>query len=181
MKKQTVSLVLLTSLLYPGARVALAQIPPVMSSAEDVVVIDGAKHPEQVPEWAAWLEAFRFMSAPAAPIEPIPTIIYDVTTPEDRALVRKESMQVIAREKAVYDRALKLLDGLTAENTAERTRQLDAIEVERHTISIEARDRLLAALPAAAQTALRAFVDETRKGFRAYVPKSKMTQFRSPE
>jgi hypothetical protein len=151
------------------------------ASASDVLTIDGAKNPEMVPNWAAWLEAFRFMAAPAAPIEPIPTTIYLATSKEQRALIRKESLLVMAQEREFGQRALKLQDGLTAENMSDRSDQADALEMKRRRAALDARDRLLAALPLEGQIALREFAEHVRKGYKATVVKSKLAQFLAPE
>lgn len=150
-------------------------------SDSDIVTIDGAKNPEMVPNWAAWLEAFRFMAAPAAPIEPIPTVIYLATSMEQRALIRKESLFVMAQERELEQRGLKLHDGLTAENLSERSVKADALEMKRRQAALEARDRLLAALPVEGQIALREFAEHVRKGYKASVVKSRLAQFLSPE
>jgi hypothetical protein len=151
------------------------------ASDSDIITIDGAKNPEMIPNWAAWLEAFRFMAAPAAPIEPIPTVVYLATSREQRALIRKESLLVMAQEREIGQRALKLQEGLTADNLSERSYQADALEMKRRRAALEARDRLLSALPVDGQIALREFAEQARKGYKATVVKSKLAQFLSPE
>jgi hypothetical protein len=151
------------------------------ASDSDIVTIDGAKNPEMIPNWAAWLEAFRFMAAPAAPIEPIPTVVYLATSKEQRALIRKESLFVMAQEREIGQRALKLQDGLTADNLSDRSDQADALEMKRRRAALDARDRLLAALPVDGQIALREFAEQARKGYKATMLKSKLAQFLLPE
>jgi hypothetical protein len=153
--------------------------PPVSDS--DVITIDGEKNPELIPNWAAWLEAFRVMAGPAAPIEPIPTVIYLTTSREQRAQIRKEAQSVIAQERELGQRALKLQDGLTSANLSERSDQADALEMKRRQAALDARDRLLAALPPDGQAALREFAEHTRKGYKATMLKSKLAQFLLPE
>jgi len=151
------------------------------SSADEVITIDGAKNPELIPNWAAWLEAFLFMAQPANPEVPIPSTIYAVTSREQRALVRKEALFVIAQETELGQVGLKLQDGLTAENAAERSEKADALELKRRQAALDARDRLLAALPADAQAALRAFAEHVRAGYKVTTVKSKLKQFMLPE
>jgi hypothetical protein len=146
------------------------------ASDSDIVTIDGAKNPEMIPNWAAWLEAFRFMAAPAAPIEPIPTVVYLATSKEQRALIRKESLFVMAQEREIGQRALKLQDGLTADNLSDRSDQADALEMKRRRAALDARDRLLAALPVDGQIALREFAEQARKCYKATMLKSKLAQ-----
>lgn len=170
----------LVYLVLAAVSVVHAQDTPA-GSGSDVVTIDGSKNPEMVPNWAAWLEAFRFMAQPAAPIEPIPTMIYLATSKEQRALVRKEALFVVAKERELGQRVLKLQEGLTAENLSERTERVDALEMQRRQTALDARNRLLAALPAEGQIALREFAESVRKGYKATVVRSRLAQFMSPE
>ncbi len=165
--------------LVASAGVLGAQEKP--SPPDEVITIDGAKNPELIPNWAAWLESFRFMSNPPAPEIPIPSTIYAVTSPEQRALVRKEALFVIAQERELGQRVLKLQEGLNAENLAERTAKVDALELKRRQEALDARDRLLAALPPDAQAALREFAERTRRGYQVRLLKSKFQQFMLPE
>jgi hypothetical protein len=172
--------VALVYLVLTGVSAVHTQDKP-SGSDSDIVSIDGAKNPEMIPNWAAWLEAFRFMAAPAAPIEPIPTVIYLATSREQRALIRKESLSVMAQERELGQRALKLQDGLTADNQSERGDQADLLEMKRRRAALDARDRLLAALPVEGQIALREFAEQARKGYKATMLKSKLAQFLAPE
>lgn len=149
-------------------------------SDDPVVTIDGAKNPEQIPEWAAWQEAFRYMAQPAEPEIPIPTRIWRVTSPEQRAWLRKEALRVLARDRELLARVLKLRDGLNADNTGERSARVDALEMERRRAALEARDSVLVSLPEA-QVELRGFVEEVRKGYKLQIQKSKIPQFMLPE
>jgi hypothetical protein len=150
-------------------------------SDSDVITIDGAKNPEMIPNWAAWLEAFRLIGGPAAPIEPIPTVIYLATSREQRASIRKEALFVMAQERELGQRALKLQDGLTADNLSERSERADGLEMRRRRAALEARDRLLAALPVEGQIALREFAEHMRQGYKVTIIRSKLAQFLLPE
>jgi hypothetical protein len=172
--------VALVYLLLRAVSVVHAQDKPPISDS-DVITIDGAKNPEMIPNWAAWLEAFRLMAGPAAPIEPIPTTIYLATSRQQRALIRKEALFVMAQERELGQRALKLQDGLTTENATDRSEQADALEMKRRRAALEARDRLLAALPVDGQIALREFAEHMRKGYKVTMIRSKLTQFLLPE
>ena len=151
-----------------------------LSSDSDVVIIDGAKNPADVPNWAAWLEGFRLMAGPAAPEEPIPSVIYVITTKEQHALIRKEALFVMAEERRLGELALKLQDGLTSDNFKQRSAKADALEMQRRRAALDARDRLLAAIPQA-QFAFLQFADEMRKGYKARVVKAQLAQFMAPE
>jgi len=124
----------------------------------------------------------HIMSLPAEPEIPIPTPVYLAATPEQRALIRKEALYVTAHVNGIYDRALKLQTGLTAENLPQRTEEVEAIEMERRQTALDVRDRLLEALPPVVQNALREFVETViRKGYTIQILKSKLAQFQLPK
>jgi hypothetical protein len=176
--KQPHMILALVYLVLAAVSVVHAQDTP---QASDVITIDGEKNPEMIPNWAAWLEAFRLMAGPVAPVEPIPTVIYLATSKDQRALIRKEALYVMAQERELGQHALKLQDGLTRDNMLERSEQADALEMKRRRAALEARDRLLAALPVDAQNALREFAEHMRKGYKVTLIRSKLAQFLSPE
>ncbi len=150
---------------------------------DPMIAIDGAKDPEKVPEWFVWREAFRIMAAPPEreiPM-PIPTPVWQVTSPEQRMVIRRAALRLSARDDGLMDVAVKLLDGVNAENMAARAERMDSLEMERRRETLAGRDQLLAALPVEAQVALRTFVDEIRKGTKFLVRKSKMAQHMLPE
>jgi hypothetical protein len=150
---------------------------------DPVVTIDGTKNPELVPAWAAWQQAFHIMSGPYVHGDlPIPTTVWHVTTPEQRDLIRKEALATVANENQLGSQALKLRDGLTADNMKQRTEEAQGYEMKRRQFVLDVRDRLLAALPPLAQTALREFAEvECKKGYKASMLKSQLEQFRLPE
>lgn len=162
----------------------LSQDGPGASPPDDpMIAIDGAKDPEKVPEWFVWREAFRIMAAPPEPEipMPIPTPIWHVTSPGQRMVIRRTALRLSARDDALMDVAVKLLDGANAENMPARAERMDSLEMERRRETLAGRDQLLAALPVEAQVALRSFVDEIRKGTKFLVRKSQMTQYMLPE
>src|SRR3954454_4077563 len=88
--------------------VCLTVGPLVLAQSEsppEVVTIDGSKHPEQVPNWAAWLEAFRFMAGPDTHDVPITTTVYRETARAERYRLRREALTVIAAEREMNTRA----------------------------------------------------------------------------
>jgi hypothetical protein len=176
MKRCSASVALVVCLVAPAPDVQ-AQKP-----AEDpVIAIDGAKNPELIPEWAVWLEAFRFMAGPDVHDLPIPTPVYRLTSPEQRTFIRKEALGVMAREDDLAARGAKLRDGLTPENTPERSEQADAFEMQRRRAALQARDRVLEAVSPEAQAALREFAERLRRGFTVHILKSKLAQYHLPE
>jgi hypothetical protein len=169
-----------------GAVLVWLMIGPLVLAQSDsppeFVTIDGSKHPEQVPNWAAWLEAFRFMAGPDTHDVPIPTTVYRVTSRKERYRLRREALTVIAAEREMNTRATDVFNTpRTPETLPELQAQMNALEMTVRRAALDARDRVLPTLEAAGQQALLEFVDQMRKGFRATVPKSELAQFRLPE
>jgi hypothetical protein len=182
MKRETMAVaVLVCTLGIPATTTAEQQRSTASPQADaDVVTIDGSKDPAMVPDWAAWLAAFRFMSMPATPVEPIPTVIHRATTEAERRAIRKEAIGVIARETELSARGLELQKRLTKDNVAQLVEMAESLEMERRREALNARDRLLGMLSGPAQSALLTFVEQTRRQYRATVPRSELTQFMLP-
>lgn len=180
MKPRSVGVVL-ACLVLAGVQGAPAQsISPSSAKDDPTITIDGAKNPELIPDWAAWLEAFRFMAQPAKPHVPIPTELHLVTTEQQRALIRKEALKVIELENDLGNRGAKLQEGLDADNLSERNGKADELEMQRRQGALDARDRVFAVLPADAQLALSAFAEHARRSQKVSLPKSKVEWYRLP-
>ena len=100
--------------------------PPSASPPDEVMVIDGSKNPELIPQWSAWEFAFRVMGG--GPRE-LPTSVHRVVTTEERALILAEAQASLRRDKACQERIEKLVPLLgkeaTAVNAKQREIQLD--------------------------------------------------------
>ena len=150
---------------------------------DPVITIDGSKNPELIPQWAAWQHAFLVMNGPELHGEPpIPTTVWKTTTPAHRDLIRREAKWVFAVESKLGEDVIKLRDGLTAENLKSRAEEVQSYELKRRKAVLEARDRVVAALPPDAQLALREFVEVNCKvGYKVSMLKSQLEQYRLPE
>ena len=171
--------------LFGAVLVCLTTGPLVLTHSDspaEFVTIDGSKHPEEVPNWAAWLEAFRFMAGPDTHDVPIPTTVYRVTSRAERYRLRREALTVVAAERETNTRATDVFNmPRTPETLPTLQAQMNALEMKRRRAALDARDRVLPTLEAAGQQALLEFVDQMRNGFHATVPKSELAQFRLPE
>src|SRR4051812_41496277 len=121
------SVLVLVALAHAGATTQSTSPP----HEDSVVTIDGATNPELIPNWAAWLEAFRFMAAPATPVEPIPATLFPVTTEAQRALIRHEALAVVDAEIKLAVRAAKLREKRTRTDPAGMIEQVEALEMKR--------------------------------------------------
>ena len=151
-------------------------------AADDkVITIDGSKNPELIPQWLAWQETFRFMGLPAAPEVPIPSTIWQVTTADERALIRKEAVQSLEREDEVGAQVMKIREALTQETRAGDEERVKQLELRRKQAILDARGRLLARLKPEGQQALRAVVEEVKKGIKVTILKSLLAEYSMPE
>jgi hypothetical protein len=167
-------------LLLTSVSAVHAQAKPPASDSE-VITVDGEKNPELIPNWAAWLEAFRLMAGPAAPIEPIPTVILSRHLKGSACADSQGGAVRHGAGTGARSARLEAAGRPHFANISERSDQADALEMKRRRAALDARDRLLAALPADGQAALREFAEHTRKGYKATMLKSKLAQFLAPE
>jgi predicted ABC-class ATPase len=172
----TISLLVLTLLLT-----ASTLRPP--QQAVETISIDGAKNPEQVPQWAVWASSFRFIAlgGEAHGDEGIPTQIYRVLTKPDRAVLLQDALAAVKAQKQCAGRVLTL----TAENPGEKREVLvekaKEITMDCRRATLKARDELLEKLPPDGQIAVRTFVESQKRGMTFIVLKAELAQFRLPE
>lgn len=149
-------------------------------------IIDGAVNPELIPEETAWESAFRRMAGELLPDNdlPIPTAIYHVSTPQERAMLRKEALYLKKWYAGMEQQAMKLfltisdaermavMSGTAAPETVAKwndaTRQFDALNEAHRQEILAARDRLLApgVLSPNCAYALTTYVEHGKKGMK---------------
>jgi hypothetical protein len=172
----TISLLVLTLLLAAST----LQTP---EQAVETVSIDGAKNPEQVPQWSVWGFAFRSIagSGEALGDEGVPTPIYRVLTKPDRAVLLQDALAAVKAQKQCAGRVLTLV----AENPDEKrdvlAEKAKEITMDCRRATLKARDELLQKLPPDGQVAVRTFVESQKRGMTFVVLKSELAQFRLPE
>jgi hypothetical protein len=149
----------------------------------EAVTIDGAKHPEQIPQWSAWSASFRFIATGTDALgeEGIPTPIYRVLTKAERGVVLKDVLAAIKVQKECAGRALTLSADHPADTRDVLTEKVKDIQMDCRRATLRARDQLLAKLSPEGQIALRAFVESQKKGQTFTVLKSDLARFRLPE
>lgn len=149
----------------------------------ETVLIDGAKHPEQIPQWSAWAVSFRFMAASTQTLaqEGIPTPIYRALTKGERAAVLKDVTAAVKGQTECAARVLTLAAENPAGNQEVLTEKVRDIQMDCRRATLKARDQLLDRLPRAGQAALRAFVESQKQGQTITVLKSDLARFRLPE
>jgi hypothetical protein len=169
----------------PAAAVAgascAAQEPnprPSDSPAEEIVVIDGSKNPELIPQWAAWEFAFRVMGG--GPKE-LPTTVYRVVSGEERALILAEAQASLKRDKACQERVQKLWPLVGIEKDSVINVKQQKIQLDCRWETLHARDRLLQRLRPEGQTELIRFVEDMKGGTKVTIPKRELAHYLQPQ
>jgi hypothetical protein len=169
------ALAALLSLWRPGT---VGAEPQAAAPPTEMMLIDGSKSPELIPQWSAWGYAFRvFAGGPRQ----LPTSVLEHVTRAETTFVMAQADRVQRVDAECQARLLKMIAGRGADKPDELDRKVRALSIQCRTRTIEARDRVLAGLNADAQTALIAFVESTKAGTSLTLPKSQLARFREPE
>ena len=180
--RQTWSAIALTALVAIVFSLEEARVAAQAAKQDDeVITIEGAKNPELIPQWLAWQEAFRIMGMPYQLEVPIPTTIWHVTTASERDFLRKESVQSLEREDEVGAQVVKIREALTPDTLARDQERVKQLEYRRKQAILDTRERVLARLTPEGQAALRAFVEEVKKGTKISIQKSLLAEYSKPE
>ena len=152
------------------------QTPPPQA---DIVVIDGSKNPELIPQWHVWGHAFRVFSGGR---RELPTSIWFLVSKEETQLVMKEADAVRKSDAECAERAMRTYGLL------KKGESLKSVDVKMHAITVEcrwktlqARDRILEGLNPEARIALVKFVEECKDGMTITVPKSGLARYFEPQ
>jgi hypothetical protein len=151
---------------------------PSDSPAEEIVVIDGSKNPELIPQWAAWEFVFRVMGG--GPKE-LPTTVYRVVSGEERALILAEAQASLRRDKACQERVQKLWPLVGIEKDSVINAKQEKIQLDCRWETLHARDRLLQRLRTEGQMELIRFVEDMKGGSRVTIPKRELAHYLQPQ
>ncbi|MGH9311068.1 MAG: hypothetical protein ACRD1U_16950 [Vicinamibacterales bacterium] len=155
-----------------GGRGAAESAPP------EMMFIDGAKNPELIPQWSAWGYAFRVISG--GPRE-LPSIVHKVVSADERAMIIKEADAVQKIDKACTELLLKQHTVIGRGNLEALDAKLREITVACRQKTLDARNRILAALNPDGATALIMFVESTKEGTSLTIRKRDLPRFLEPE
>lgn len=150
-----------------------------MTSAQEVIVIDGRKNPEKIPQWLAWEQAFDTLA----------------TAKRKGMLAADESLQMSTPDKElVYAEALRqpdrfrdhirqvetlrpLIGKVKDEAIMEKNR---AMILEHRQATLDASKRLLDRLSPEGRTAMVAWVESIKAGITSTVPAHDLEFYRRP-
>jgi hypothetical protein len=150
---------------------------PVAPEAE-MMFIDGARNPELIPQWSAWGYAFRVISG--GPRE-LPSIVHKVVSADERAMIIREADAVQKIDKECHELGLKQFSIIGRGNLEALDARLREITVACRRKTLEARDRILAALNPEGAGALIMFVESTKDGTSLSIRKRDLPRFLEPE
>lgn len=159
---------------------ATAHVPTQAPSGQgEVVVIDGSKNPERIPQWHAWGYAFRVISGGR---RELPTSVWYLVSKEETQLVMKEADSVQKSDADCAERAIR------THGLLKKGESLKAVDAKMHAITVEcrwktlhARDRILEGLNPEARIALIEFVEDCKQGMTVTVPKSGLARYFEPQ
>ena len=163
-------LVLMLTIMLGGA----AQVRP------DVVLIDGSKDPQLVPEYLMWRNAFDVLAQASQNSREI--VLKALKLPEvDKSIVAAEARAQAQREAACQDRQKRRVKALQAADAESRiTKEVQHIALGCRQEVLDAKDRVMRALSPESQLILQGWAEERRNGLKVYVLKHEMEFFRLP-
>jgi hypothetical protein len=140
--------------------------------------IDGRKNPELIPQWNAWGYAFRvFAGGPRQ----LPTTVLERVSKAEESFVMAQADLVQRVDAGCQERLGRLAARRQIEKPDALARQVRALTLECREATLQARDRVLAALNPDAQLALIEFVESTKAGTSITIARSELARFREPE
>ena len=155
--------------------------------ADDVVVIDGHKDPSKIPDWAAWEDGFSTLALWAGKDNGFTHDLREALAPAEREVLDREAAgqqgrraQAQRDEQATRAEAARVDPKDRAHMDALNVRVREATLRYRRA-TLDARDRVLAAISPTAQGVLQQWIDDCRSALVIRVPKSELAWWRAPE
>jgi hypothetical protein len=143
-----------------------------------MVHIDGKKNPEMIPEWVVWEVAFQALHGGTD----LPTVLYRAgMSKEEAAVIKREAEASAARDRGCQARAMKLASELGTSSVAAINQKTSDLQLECRQQTIDARDRLLAALGPQVQAALATWVEDFKPGMTFTIARQELAHFRRPQ
>jgi hypothetical protein len=152
-------------------------------SLDDVVVIDGQKNPELLPQWAAWEHLFRLLAlVKDSETRAFTHDLESKLSADEILLLFKEADAQKTREKYCLEALQRLWKRTPAQDDTPEAIDKEAFEIEldyRRRI-LDARDRLRTILSVPSWIALEIWADEMVTDLKVTVPRSAFERFKQP-
>jgi hypothetical protein len=178
--------VFIALLLLVATLVTQAAPAGVNKQAETLTVV-GATQPAQIPEWLVWEYSLTLVKQWQGKDSGFTHDLRESLSPGEFELLEKEALAHAAREARRETRGARLMEKYPNTATtdpailAKANDEAFAIDLEYRREILAARDRLLQALSTESQAALMNWVVENKAAITAYVHKSDLKRWRSPE
>ena len=155
---------------------------PFESSKPKTIEIDGAKHPEQIPEYLAWEYVFRMLARTATEAERTGKLsLVRLSKADTITLYRVADEQLNAQEDCIAQTRKKLTELKQSGSTqAAVDEELKSMTVACRQNSLNAADKLLSALSPAGRISMTDFVAHSRKGMTVTIREDEVPFFRLP-
>jgi len=168
-----------------GIVLGLATYVTTQTGEPDTIVIVGATHPEQIPQWFIWQETFRSIHRRPAPRPGEPGLGELIPlASEELARVRHEASEAARDEAQLGERLKTRVDAWRAEGKP-LTQVISAsqlLEVEHRRRILERAERLMARLSEDGRRILRGWIDHAViEGTVIRVPARSLADFRVPK
>ena len=154
-------------------------------SAPKMVVIDGSKTPDEIPQYVMWESAFRFFTR-LPPVDDLPERsghpIQAFLSRADWVAVLAEAKRQVAAQEACRAVGTARLDELRKLNrsNSEIYDELAIMAVACREESIKSGERLASRLSPSGRDYFQKWVQESRKSITAEIPESELAFFRRP-
>jgi hypothetical protein len=174
-------------LLVLAATLMTQATPATELDRKDLIVIDGAAEPGQIPEWLAWEYSFTLLNLWQGKDSGFTHDLREALAPPEFELLEKEALAHKAREArraALGTTLAKKYPYATTTDPkviAQANDEAFAIDLEYRREILGSRDRMLQAFSAESQTVLLNWVAENKAAIKSYVQKSDLKRWRLPE
>jgi hypothetical protein len=175
------------ALLVLVATLVTQAAPAGVNKQAETLTVVGATQPAQIPEWLVWEYSLTLVKQWQGRDSGFTHDLREALSAEEFALLEKEALAHAARQTRREARGARLMEKYPHAATmdpAMSTKANDeafAIDLEYRREILASRDRLLQTFSTESQSALMNWVVENKAAITAYVHKSDLTRWRSPE
>jgi hypothetical protein len=167
----------------------LAQSPAAPSSKDEMITIDGKKHPDMIPEWSVWQFTIDVLAGDVdhaakvgdREIDSLPTVFYRAIPDDQLPPLIKRLRDAAADQRRCFDDALKARIQLGADKDPLLSTKMADIEMECRRRTLRSRDHILASLSPQGQAVFRQFVEDRKPGMSLVISKSELARYRLPK
>jgi hypothetical protein len=175
------------ALLVLVATLVTQAAPAGVNKQAETLTVVGATQPAQIPEWLVWEYSLTLVKQWQGKDSGFTHDLRESLSPGEFELLEKEALAHAAREARRETRGARLMEKYPNTATtdpailAKANDEAFAIDLEYRREILASRDRLLQALSTESQSALMNWVVENKAAITAYVHKSDLKRWRSPE